>query len=227
MVASDNESIVYDQINKTLDRVISGDIASTGRFGSDIVSKIPAILYSVADLDAFNFSTISNSFNLSRPKVMEIFGLLEQTEVLHRIYPYGSHLNQTRKPSKYLFSSPAFRAMYYKLIGNTISTENARGKLLEDLVCMYLHRILYKNPGKALTYDGAKGGADFILEIGMRKIIIEVGAGKKGYRQIVNTSKKVKADYGLVFAENSLDYSEEFNAVKVIFIDITILFFNR
>lgn len=215
MVASDNEAIVYDQINKTLDRVVSGDIASTGRFGTDIVSKIPAILYSVADMDAFNFSTLSETFGISRPKVIEIFDLLEHTEVLHRIYPHGSHLNQARKPSKYLFSSPAFRAMYYKMIGNTISAENARGKLLEDLVCMYLHRILYKNPGQSLTYDSAQGGADFILGLGMRKIVIEVGAGKKGYRQIVDTSKKVKTAYNLIVSDNSLEYSEEFNAVKI------------
>jgi len=215
MVASDNEAIVYDQINKTLDRVVSGDIASTGRFGTDIVSKIPALLYSVADMDAFNFSTLSETFGISRPKIIEIFELLEHTEVLHRIYPHGSHLNQARKPSKYLFSSPAFRAMYYKMIGNTISAQNARGKLLEDLVCMYLHRILYKNPGQSLTYDSAQGGADFILGFGTRKIVIEVGAGKKRYRQIVDTSKKVKAAYSLIISDNNLDHSEECNAVKI------------
>ncbi len=215
MVASDNEAIVYDQINKTLDRVVSGDIASTGRFGTDIVSKIPAILYSVADMDAFNFSTLSTAFNISRPKVIEIFELLEHTEVLHRIYPYGSHLNQARKPSKYLFSSPAFRAMYYKMIGNTISEENAKGKLLEDLVCMYLYRILYKNPGQSLTYDSAKGGADFILGLGTKKFVIEVGSGKKGYKQIMNTSKKVNAIYSLIISNSNLEYSKEFNAVKI------------
>lgn len=218
MVASNNEAIVYDQINKTLDRVVSGDIVSTGKFSSDIVSKIPAILYAVADMDAFNFSTIADNFGISRPKVSEIFDLLVHTEVLHRIYPHGSHLNQTssaRKPSKFLFSSPAFRAMYYKMIGNIISPENAKGKLLEDLVGMYLHRILNKNPGTSLTYDFAQGEADFILGMGNKRIVIEVGAGKKDYRQVVATGKKVKPHYGLVIHEESLEYSKESEAVKI------------
>lgn len=218
MVASNNEAIVYDQINKTLDRVVSGDIVSTGKFSSDIISKIPAILYAVADMDAFNFSTIANSFGISRPKVSEIFDLLENTEVLHRIYPHGSHLNQsgsTRKPSKFLFSSPAFRAMYYKMIGNIISPDNAKGKLLEDLVGMYLHRILNKNPGKSLTYDSAQGGADFILGTGKQRIVIEVGAGKKDYRQVIATAKKVKPNYSLIIHEENLEYSQQFEAIKI------------
>ena len=218
MVASNNEAIVYDQINKTLDRVVSGDIVSTGKFSSDIISKIPGILYAVADMDAFNFKTISDNFGISRPKVMEIFDLLENTEVLHRIYAHGSHLNQVasaRKPSKFLFSSPAFRAMYYKMIGNIISPENAKGKLLEDLVAMYLHRILNKNPGKSLTYDAAQGGADFILGMGNQRMIIEVGAGKKDYRQVIATAKKFKPNYSLIISEENLEYSDEFEAVKI------------
>ena len=168
-------------------------------------------------MDAFSFSKIAERFGIKdRSTVSEIFNLLEQTEVLHRIYPHGSHLNQaSNKPSKYLFSSPAFRAMYYKMIGNIISPENSKGKLWEDIVSMYLHRILYKNPGQSLTYDSAQGGADFILGMGMRRIIIEVGAGKKGFRQIINTAKKVKADYSLIISNNNLEYSEEFNAVKI------------
>ena len=217
MIASDNEAIVYDQIHKTLDRIVSGDIANIGRFAPNTISKIPAILYAVADMDAFSFSKIAERFGIKdRSTVAEIFNLLEQAEVLHRIYPHGSHLNQaSNKPSKYLFSSPAFRAMYYKMIGNIISPENSKGKLWEDLVSMYLQRILYKNPGQSLTYDSAQGGADFILGMGMRRIVIEVGAGKKGYRQTISTSKKVKADYSLIISDNQLEYSEEFNTVKI------------
>lgn len=220
MIASGNEAIAYDQIQKTLDRVVLGDIASTGRLSSDTVAKVSGILYAVADMDAFNFATIANHFGLGRPKVAEIFALLESTEVLHRIYPHGSHLSQAgaiRKPSKFLFSSPAFRAMYYKTIGNTISPQSARGKLLEDLVGMYLHRIFHRSPGQSLTYDSAEGGADFILGTGRRRIVLEVGSGKKGYRQVVATSRKVKADYGLVICEEELEFASfsALGAVKV------------
>ncbi|MDH4329994.1 MAG: AAA family ATPase [Candidatus Moranbacteria bacterium] len=219
MIALQNEAIVYDQISKTLDRVVNNDIAQLGNFSQEVVSVIPAILYAVADMDAFNFSTISNKFGLSRAKVAEIFSILEQTEILFRVYPHGSHLSQsvhtTKKPSKYLFSSPAFRMMYYKMIGSIISEQNTKGRLLEDLAGMYLHRFLYKNTYASLTYDSAKGGADFILTMHNKRLVIEVGSGKKGYRQVIETAKKVKASYSIIVSENELEFSEEFNAVKI------------
>lgn len=215
MVSLKNEALVYDQINKTLDRIVNSDVAQTGRFGLEIVSKIPAILYAVADMDQINFSKLAGIFEISRPKIMEIFSVLESTETLTRIYPHTSHLGQAKNPSKYLFSSPAFRAMYYSMIGNIISPENAKGKLLEDLVGMYLNRFLYKKVNASLTYDGAQGGADFIVGFGREKVVIEVGVGNKGFKQTEKTAKKVSAKYSLVVCNNDLEYSREYNAVKM------------
>lgn len=213
-----HEALIYDQIQKTLDKVIHSDMNLAGNFSSAVLSQVSAILYAVADMDALAFSKLEAKFGIARGKIAEIFQALEKTEVLRRIYPYGSHLSQVsiRKPSKYIFSSPAFRAMYYKVIGSIISDDNAKGKLYEDLVGMYLTRVLETLPATSLTYDGEQGGADFIINIASKKkIVIEVGAGSKGYRQVIQTSKKVKADYGLVLSSDSLDYSEEYNAVKI------------
>jgi len=218
MIALENEALIYDQINKSLERVINKDIPQIQRLSSDIISKIPSILYAVADMDTLNFSTLAEKFGISRPKVAEIFLVLEKTEVLHRIYPYGSHFKQvTQRPSKYLFSSPAFRAMYYKTIGNTITKQNARGKLLEDLVGMYLYRLFNREPIFSLTYDSAKGGADFIIGIGERKIVIEVGAGKDEYKQVIKTAKKVKATYSIIISERAgeIEYNKKENALKI------------
>ncbi|MCU0653136.1 MAG: AAA family ATPase [Candidatus Pacebacteria bacterium] len=214
MVALKNEALVYDQINKTLDRIINSDVARTGRFGSEIISKIPAILYAVADMDQINYTKISGVFGISRPKVMEIFDVLEKTETLIKIYPYGSHITQSRKPLKYLFSSPAFRSMYYHMIGNIVSADNARGKLLEDTAGMYLKRFLDGKINASLTYDSAQGGADFIVSFGGKRILIEVGAGSKDSRQLLNTAKKVKADYGLAICNDDLELLEE-NILKM------------
>lgn len=218
MIALENEALIYDQINKSLERVINKDIPQMRGLSSDIIGKISAILYAVADMDILNFTTLAEKFGISRPKIAEIFSALEQAEVLHRIYPHGSHFKQvTQKPSKYLFSSPAFRAMYYKTIGNIISEQNARGKLLEDLVGMYLYRLCDKKPSFSLTYDSAKGGADFILSAGENKIVIEVGVNKKEYKQVMQTTEKVKAVYGLIISEGAekLEYNQEANALKI------------
>ncbi len=218
MIALENEALVYDQISKSLERVINKDIPQMRGLSSEIINRIPAILYSVADMDALNFTTLAEKFGISRPKISEIFSVLEQTEILHRIYPHGSHFKQvTQKPSKYLFSSPAFRAMYYKTIGNIITDQNARGKLLEDLAGMYLYRLCDKKPTFSLTYDSAKGGADFIVSAGENKIVVEIGVNKKEYKQVMQTAEKVKAVYSIIISEgaNVLEYNPEANALKI------------
>ncbi len=218
MIALDNEALVYDQINKSLDRVANKDIPQMRSLNSEIISRISAILYAVADMDVLNFTTLAEKFGISRPKIAEIFLALEKAEILHRIYPRGSHFKQvTQKPSKYLFSSPAFRAMYYKTIGNSISEQNSRGKLLEDLVGMYLYRLGDKQPNCSLTYDSAKGGADFIFTVGNISIVIEVGVNKTEYRQVIQTAAKVKANYSLIISDqqNDPEFNPEQNAIKV------------
>lgn len=215
MVALKNEALVYDQVNKTLDRIVNNDVARSGQFSSDVLSKIPSILYAVADMDQIVYTKVSEVFDVSRPKVMEIFNALEHTETLIRVLPYGSHLSQVKKPSKYLFASPAFRSMYYNYIGNIISRDNYMGKLLEDTVGMYLSRYLFKKLETSLTYDSAQGGADFIVGFGKERIIIEVGMGEKGLRQVQQTASKVPAKYGLIVSKGSLKLSEDESVVFI------------
>jgi len=215
MITLKNESLVYDQIHKMIERIIGSDLAVFGNLSSEVVAKIPRLLYAVSEMDIVNFSKIASTFELSRPKVAEIFELLERTETLTKIFPYASNFNQARKPSKYLFSSPSFRAMYYKIGGSIVSYQYARGKLWEDLVGMYLKRLLYNKINSFLAYDSSEGGADFILGFAERKIVIEVGTGEKGYKQVKKTAQKVKSDYNLVIAKETLDYSKEYNAIKI------------
>jgi len=60
-----------------------------------------------------------------------------------------------------------------------LKTKNLKGNLLEDTVAMYLNQIIPKYGAFAFTCDTAKAGADFIVSSINRKIVIEVGAGKK------------------------------------------------
>lgn len=215
MVSLKNEAIAYDQINKIIERIIIADIALIGNFSQDIVSKLPRLLYIASSMDVINFSKIATTFEISRVKIAEIFELFVSSGLLTKIVPYSSSFGQSKKPSKYLFAAPAFRAMYYKIAGSIISATNARGKLLEDLVGMYLTKLLDKKPAKFLSYDSTEGGADFVVGIGDRRIVIEVGSGTKSYRQVRKTAQKVGANYSLIISNDDLEYVEEFQTVKV------------
>ena len=211
-----NEGLVYDQIKKILDRIISMDIVEQGQFRSEILVKIPEILYIIAASDTFSITNLSKNLGISKIVLSEVMSILEKTETIIRVYPYGSHVSQVRKPSKYLFASPAFRAMYYNLVGNIIGQSNYSGKLLEDTVCLYITRY-FSNKNYSLTYDNAQEGADFILRPNLRgdNIVIEVGQGKKGFSQINYTARRVKMKYGLGISMSQLRLSDDKMSVTV------------
>ena len=214
MVALKNEALVYDQIKKSLERVISVDIPQIGRFRPDVASKFPMLLYAIADSEQLSLNNLSRVMEIGRPTLMHMLDVLEQTETIMRVYPHGSHRSQVRKPSKYLFTSPAFRAMYFKFIGSTQRQEIYEGKLLEDIVGLYLGRLCEQR-SISLTYDSAAGGADFIVRDDNACIAVEVGRGQKGFAQVVRTAKKVKAKYGLVISSSELKLDAKQSAVSV------------
>ncbi|MEK7571159.1 MAG: AAA family ATPase [Patescibacteria group bacterium] len=209
-----NEGLVYDQIKKILDRVISMDIAELSQFKTEIISRIPEILYAVAAADGLSVTNLAKDLSLNKRTVIDILSALEKSEILVRIYPYGAHASQVRKPSKYLFASPAFRSMYYNFIGSIIAEPSYMGKLLEDTVGFYLTRY-FTGKSYSLTYDSSQSGADFIVRKGLQNIILEAGYGKKGFAQIENTRNRVNAKYGIVASMSPLQLNPQKNAVTV------------
>ena len=217
MIALNNEALVYDQIKKTLERVVSVDIPHIAKFSPEIISKIPMILYAIAESDELSLTGMANKFDISRPVIGEVLDTLEKTETIHRIYPHGSHMNQAKKASKYLFASPAFRAMYFNFIGNITTENNYKGKLLEDTVGLYLNRIFNGKPGASLTYDSASGGADFIVRQGDEHFVVEVGYGEKNFDQVILTMNKqgLAARYGIIISQSPLFVDTKKNIVSI------------
>ena len=209
-----NEGIVYDQIKKILDRVISMDMIEIGQFSNEIISRMPEVLYSIASSEVLSVTNLAKDLSISKITLTDILSAIEKTETITRIYPYGAHTTQVRKPSKYLFSSPAFRSMYYNFIGNIMDESSYMGKLLEDTVGMYLTRYL-TGINSSLTYDSARGSADFVARINRQNIIIEVGYGEKGFFQIESTAERVKAKYGIALSMSPLQLNLEKTAVAI------------
>jgi predicted AAA+ superfamily ATPase len=151
---------------------------------------------------------------LDKRTLIDILATLEQSETLVRVYPYGAHATQVRKPSKYLFASPAFRSMYYSFIGNTIAEPSYMGKLLEDTIGLYLYRY-FNGKSYSLTYDSAQSGADFIIREGLTNIIVEAGYGEKGFLQVENSSKRIGSKYGIVVSMSPLKLNDTITVVTI------------
>lgn len=212
-----NESLIYQSIGKVMDDIIEKDVTQLNAFDKPTLSKLSQLLYAISGADTVSLVKLGQTIDLDPKTITQALDTLEKTAVLLRIYPYGAHYSQVKKPSKYLFTSSAYRAMYYNLIGSVEQYDNYKGRLLEDIVGMYLTKAFASNIGVSLSYDGRAGGADFILSIKPQgeKIVIEAGTGRKGTRQAVYTLKHIKGKYGLIISPSQLTLHIEDNCVVI------------
>ncbi len=212
-----NEPLIYQSIGKVMDDIIEKDVTQLNAFDKPTLSKLSQLLYAIAGSNTVSLIKFGQTVDLDPKTITQALETLEKTEVLLRIYPYGAHYSQVKKPSKYLFTSSAYRAMYYNLFGSVEQYDNYKGRLLEDIVGMYLTIAFANNIGVSLSYDSRERGADFILSIKSRKekIVLEAGTGKKGIRQAVYTLKHVKGKYGLIISPGQLTLHIEDNCVVI------------
>jgi len=214
---SRNEVLSASFVAQIINKVIYTDIPQFYKFTTETLNRIDKVLYLISDTLGVSIVKLSETLEIKPDTLRLILRALENSGLITRIPPYGAHFKQVKKPSKYLFTTPALRFSYLSARESVAVFENYQGGLFEDLVGMYLHRILPKFGNEGLTYDIADGGADFVLSVANKKIVMEVGAGKKDYTQIITTSRKIKPKYNLIISNNTLEYSAEFNAVKVPF----------
>lgn len=212
-----SEQLIYQQIQKIMDDIINKDVTQLNAFDKATLSKLSKLLYAVAGSDIVSVVKLATTVGADPKTVIQALETLEKTEVLLRIYPYGAHYSQVKKSSKYLFTSSAYRAMYYSLVGSVEHYDQYKGKLLEDVCGMYLFRLFGNTTGISITYDSAEGGADFILATSplKEKIVLEVGARKKGFEQVAATLQKTGGKYGLIISQTDLSLHIGENCVSV------------
>ena len=214
---SDNEILATDFISQIINKVIYTDIPQFYKFENETLNRIDKVLYLISETLGVSSRKLSETLNMKPDTLRLILQSLESSGLLLRVAPYGAHFKQVKKPSKYLFATPSLRFSYLSVRESTGIFENYKGSLFEDIVGMYFTRIVPKFGNFSLTYGSSKGGADFVLTNGNQKIVVEVGAGKKSYKQIIDTSKKIKPKYSIIISDDKLEYSEEYNAIKIPF----------
>lgn len=212
-----DEARVYQTISLLLDKVINQDVQSLGRFDAKTLSYIKRVLFLLAESDMVSVQKLSGILETSVNTITNVLEVLEQAELLIRIMPYGSNSKKVRKPSRYQFMSSAMRSAFLSVAGNEQIFISQKGRLMEDIVAMTLHREFIASNRGALNHDSSKKGADFILTIAEKSIIpIEVGMGEKLGTQVRSTMKKVgSTKYGIVICSNELTLLEDANIIKV------------
>ncbi|PKL72155.1 hypothetical protein CVV26_02695 [Candidatus Kuenenbacteria bacterium HGW-Kuenenbacteria-1] len=211
-----DEISIYNNISLLLDKIIKQDMPILGNFDQNTLGAVKRILVAIAENDITSLSVLADKFEINRLTIASIFDVLEKAELLIKIPPHGSNITIANKPNKYLFMSPAIRMSFFYFTGNENTYLTRQGKLLEDSIGAHLYREFILKSDGVIRYDSAQGGADFILQIGnTKKIIIEVGLGNKNKKQVINTMRKIKSDYGIVFSSAELKFDEETNIVSI------------
>jgi hypothetical protein len=209
-----DEAQIFQRTMNLLDKVISADITETTRLTPETISKIRSALLMLASNDETVATNMARSLEMKPGTLFTVLEALERAEVVLRVFPYGSTESKVRKPSKYCFGSPLLRLSLLSVVEGTAAYERNKGKLLEDLVAGTIYRRYGSGLLAPLQYDSQKGGADFVVSL-KNRIVIEVGWGEKGNRQVFQSMQKVKADYGITISENNLAIDETGKMVKV------------
>ncbi|MBI5417819.1 ATP-binding protein, partial [Candidatus Poribacteria bacterium] len=111
-VNSENEVLAMNFVSQIINKVIFTDIPQFMNFEVETLNKIEKILYLISDSLGVSAIKLSSVMEMKIDTLSLILKSLENAGLLIRIPPYGAHFNQVRKPSKYLFATPALRFSY-------------------------------------------------------------------------------------------------------------------
>lgn len=196
---------IHQRTYRVIERIIRGDIVTLGGFEVRTIAKIPEMLYVIAHSDIVSTDTLARNIGLSRPVVVDILRSMEKSEVLLRIPPSGSVSGRVRKPSRYTFWASSARAALFHTFGSTLSEEVNKGKFLEDVAALYLHRVFVSQNRWNLFYDPSANASDFMVTGGDRAIVFEVGFGGKDGKQVYKTMERInKKAFGVVVSSGDL-----------------------
>jgi len=189
-----NKNTINDSILDLFKRVILEDIPKLNSSFTD-TSKIERLLLRLAGSDEINTEKLAGIIGVKQAEIYELIDILAKAELLNVLLPYGGLDTKIVKNKKAFFMSPSLRrALLSTLYGQDLP-DQFRSKLLEDMVVMYLRRILVDGV-ISFTTGTDTINPDFVIETRDAPILLEVGTEKTSSKQI--KSSKIKYRYGIL-----------------------------
>lgn len=206
---------ILQGVTQMMDKIINKDIQQLGKFEPETIDKIKKILYILADSNTTSINKISGDLGMSAITVDEVLDVLSRAELVIKVPAMGSGSQMARKAAKFHFMSPAIRVALSTITGSTDTILTRRGNLLEDIAGLHFYREFVSNGKGYLSYDSAKGGADFIVDIlEHSRIAFEIGTGIKDAQQVKATMAKKKCKFGVIISDSELVLANE-NIIKI------------
>ena len=188
------KSAINDSILDLFKRVILEDIPKL-KPTFDNFTKIERLILRLAGSDEINPEKLSGIIGVKKDEINELIDILAKAELLNVLLPYGGLDTKITKNKKAFFMSPSLRrALLSTLYGQDLP-DQFRSKLIEDIIVMYLRRVLTDGIISFLTGND-EANPDFVIETRDKPILLEVGTSKKTTKQIKQSN--IDYRYGLL-----------------------------
>jgi predicted AAA+ superfamily ATPase len=192
----DDQIIITNSILDLFKRIIYEDIPKIKPTFTDF-TKIERLILRLAGSDEINPSTLAGVIGVKQNDINELIDILAKAELLNVLLPFGGLDTKIVKNKKAFFMSPSLRrALLSTLYGQNLP-DHFRSKLIEDIIVMYLRRVLTDGIISFLS-DNDKVNPDFVIETRDKPILLEIGTSKTSLRQL--TKSNVKYRYGLLIS---------------------------
>jgi predicted AAA+ superfamily ATPase len=186
----DDEIIINNAILDLSKRIIHEDIPKFKPTFTDF-TKIERLILRLAGSDEINPEKLAGVIGVKQNDINELIDILAKAELLNVLLPFGGLDTKIVKNKKAFFMSPSLRrALLSTLYGQNLPNQ-FRSKLLEDIIVMYLRRILTDGIISFLSGND-EVNPDFVIETRDMPILLEVGTSKTSLQQLRKSSVKYR-----------------------------------
>lgn len=192
----DDQIIITNSILDLFKRIIYEDIPKLKPTFADF-TKIERLILRLAGSDEINPEKLAGVIGVKQNDINELIDILAKAELLNVLLPFGGLDTKIVKNKKAFFMSPSLRrALLSTLYGQNLPNQ-FRSKLIEDIIVMYLRRVLTDGVISFLSGND-EVNPDFVIETRDKPILLEIGTSKTSLRQL--TKSNVKYRYGILIS---------------------------
>lgn len=204
---TNNDIEVHKFTYEVIKRIITDDLVefkSFNKLNDKIISRILTYLATKKAGKTSN-NKIAQYIGISANTVDNILEILEKTELLFKVYAYGSACTIMKKPREHFFITPSIKAtLNYRIGRYNLNNKKCYSLLVENMIASTLNMMVSDaSLSLGLFYDPNKKGVDFLLKCVDEIIPIEVGVGKKTKSQLTIAKNKYNAKYGILISNRT------------------------
>lgn len=202
---------INDSILDLFKRVILEDIPKLKPTFAEF-TKIERLILRLAGSDEINPEKLAGVIGVKQNDINELIDILAKAELLNVLLPFGGLDTKIVKNKKAFFMSPSLRrALLSTLYGQNLPSQ-FRSKLIEDIIVMYLRRVLTDGIISFLSGND-EVNPDFVIETRDKPILLEIGTSKTSLRQL--TKSNVKYRYGLLISNGVEEPSLKGDCIQI------------